>query len=314
METILNDVNPPALKKSYMNIIAGCLFAILAIRYGSYRYSANTTNILFAGYIIQAIFLFEKKRKPLACLGFGLGTIVGILRLVNDFNAESRISYLYVFKDFLYLIAYASAAALIIVILGKNITKAEKAQKIWFVPGIICTISVLIHAIGYPFNHLSRFFSMGIPTIIVEIIEAVAFFFTMYWFAYPNGAPKKAGNTNMELQDGYCGMVKHVLLLLFTGGIWMYIWVYKTTGYLNRAKGEEYCNPATKLLLFMFVPFYSIYWIYKSAQRIDKMANEKGIQSELSTLCLIMAIFLPLIALILMQDKINAIATTKGAL
>ena len=111
----------------------------------------------------------------------------------------------------------------------------------------------------------------------------------------------------MEKQDK-----ERVLLLLFTFGIWQLVWVYKTTGYLNQAKGEEYRSPTSKLLLYMFVPFYSIYWIYKSAQRIDKMAAEKGLNSELSTLCLILAIFIPFIALILMQDKINAIATANG--
>ncbi|MBQ4560082.1 MAG: SHOCT domain-containing protein [Tyzzerella sp.] len=57
----------------------------------------------------------------------------------------------------------------------------------------------------------------------------------------------------------------------------------------------------------MFVPFYSIYWTYKSAIRIDKLARTKGIQSDLSTLCLILAIFVPIIPPILMQDKVNAI-------
>lgn len=59
----------------------------------------------------------------------------------------------------------------------------------------------------------------------------------------------------------------------------------------------------------MFVPFYQIYWTYKTAQRIDKMALAKGLQSEMSTLCLILAIFVPIIPPILMQDKLNNIAT-----
>ena len=58
----------------------------------------------------------------------------------------------------------------------------------------------------------------------------------------------------------------------------------------------------------MFVPFYFIYWMYKNAQRLDKLAAQNGVASDLTTLCLILAIFVPIIPPILMQDKINAIA------
>ncbi|MCI8283868.1 MAG: hypothetical protein HFE90_01180 [Firmicutes bacterium] len=58
----------------------------------------------------------------------------------------------------------------------------------------------------------------------------------------------------------------------------------------------------------MFVPFYSIYWIYKSAQRVDKLARINGISSDLTTLCLVFAIFIGIIPPIILQDKINSIA------
>lgn len=111
----------------------------------------------------------------------------------------------------------------------------------------------------------------------------------------------------------YCGLTKHILLLLFTFGIWFMIWIYRITGYTNYVKDEEERNPTKKLLLCLFVPFYQIYWTYKTAQRIDKMAMAKGLQSDLSTLCLILAIFVPIIPPILMQDKLNAIATANNA-
>lgn len=111
----------------------------------------------------------------------------------------------------------------------------------------------------------------------------------------------------------YCGLTKHILLLLFTFGIWFLIWIYRITSYTNCVKDEEERNPTKKLLLCLFVPFYQIYWTYKTAQRIDKMAAAKGLQSDLSTLCLILAIFVPIIPPILMQDKLNAIATSKNA-
>jgi len=105
------------------------------------------------------------------------------------------------------------------------------------------------------------------------------------------------------------GIFGHVLLLLFTCGIWHMIWIYRVTRYLNCVPGEEYRNPATKLLLCMFVPFYSIYWVYKSAQRIDKLAANHDVVADLAVACLILEIFVSLIPPILMQDKINKIVS-----
>lgn len=104
------------------------------------------------------------------------------------------------------------------------------------------------------------------------------------------------------------GLFAHVLLLLFTCGVWQLIWIYRTTRYLNCVPGEDYRSPGAKLLLCMFVPFYSIYWVYKSAQRIDKLAMTVDVISDLTVVCLILEIFVPLIPPILMQDKINKIA------
>lgn len=146
-------------------------------------------------------------------------------------------------------------------------------------------------------------------------------FLAAMWIAYPEGLPKQTVSASAETgstaatatpaPEIYCGLVKHILLLLFTCGIWLYIWIYRVTGYTNDVEGEEYRNPTNKLLLCLFVPFYMIYWMYKTAQRLDKMAAAKNIPSDLSTLCLILAIFVPIIPPILMQDKLNDIVTGR---
>lgn len=122
-------------------------------------------------------------------------------------------------------------------------------------------------------------------------------------------APKKEGSA---ADPGmHIGLFAHVLLLLFTGGIWLAIWIYRTTCYLNCVPGEPYRNPGTKLLLCLLVPFYSIYWVYQSAQRIDKLAKTVYVTSDLTVVCLILEIFVPLIPPILMQDKINKIVAAS---
>ncbi|MBQ1820743.1 MAG: SHOCT domain-containing protein [Clostridia bacterium] len=67
------------------------------------------------------------------------------------------------------------------------------------------------------------------------------------------------------------------------------------------------------MLLCMFVPFYSIFWTYKTAQRIDTIAKTRGMSSEIATPCLVLAIFVGIVPPILMQDKINAIALNGNA-
>ncbi len=112
---------------------------------------------------------------------------------------------------------------------------------------------------------------------------------------------------NLENTKGYCSIAKHALLLIFTFGIWFWIWIYRTTQYLNEEDESSFRNPTTQLLLCIFVPFYYIYWIYKSAETIDKLAIERGLESDIKTLCLILAIFFYIISPIIMQDKINSI-------
>ena len=119
------------------------------------------------------------------------------------------------------------------------------------------------------------------------------------------------GSANQETYgEGYCGLGKHIVLCLFTFGIWALIWTYRTTKFLNQAPGAQQYNPTTKLLLCMFVPFYQIYWFYKHGQRIDAICKDKNLgMGDMATICLLLGIFIPLVAMILMQDRINTIAT-----
>lgn len=100
-----------------------------------------------------------------------------------------------------------------------------------------------------------------------------------------------------------------LIVCLFFVPFWMYLWIYKTTEYLNRLSDEAKRDPVSKLLLCLFIPFYSIYWTYISAQCIDKLAKEKGINSDLASTCLILSIFIGIVPPILMQQKINEIET-----
>ena len=196
------------------------------------------------------------------------------------------------------------------------------------VVAIIIDLLVLAGYATYGGYGVARFnlssFLMVISRIPMHVFHGGIFFALLPVFVallvtfisdYKSSQPPKEKtiytNQNTVSSEIYCGMAKHVLLLLFTFGIWYYMWIYRMTGYTNAAENEEYRNPTKKLLLCLFIPFYIIYWTYKTAQRVDKMAAAKGISSDMATLCLILAIFVPIIPPILLQDKMNNIATAN---
>ena len=180
-------------------------------------------------------------------------------------------------------------------------------------------------------------------TFFTDLILAAGFLFAAMYICYPDGLSKKSfafdnqshpyaennsfseggsdnmnntsGNTydnsynpyNVDIRQAYFSIIAHILLLLFTFGIWPLVWIYRTTKYLNCVPGEEYRNPTTKLLLCMFVPFYIWYWTYKTGQRVDKLSESKGMASDLAIICLLLAIFIGIIPPILLQDRINNI-------
>lgn len=142
--------------------------------------------------------------------------------------------------------------------------------------------------------------------IINYILHPISMLLIGLWIYNPIKSEKKNTDSNIS-SDYYVSLGKHICLLIFTFGIWQMIWIYKQTQFTNNANGEEERNPTTKLLLYLFIPFYSIYWTYKTAQRIDIIAEDNGCNSELSTVCLILAIFVGIVPPILMQDKVNEI-------
>lgn len=116
-------------------------------------------------------------------------------------------------------------------------------------------------------------------------------------------------NDYMNKRNNYLALridlVKHVLLLLLTFGIWQLIWVYKTTANLNAVPGSEQRDPVTKLLLYMFVPFYFIYWTYKTSLIVDAFSGNNGRPSDTATLNLILSLFVNIVPPILIQNSLN---------
>lgn len=113
--------------------------------------------------------------------------------------------------------------------------------------------------------------------------------------------------------EGYIGIVKLIILSIVTFGIYVYIWIYKTSrffdGYLNR---QGSFSPGVEVVLCLFVPFYFIYWIYKQTKAAGEAHRTRGNynDSELAIINLLLCIFgLSIVAYALLQDQINKLVT-----
>lgn len=297
------------------SLIAGILFVILALRQLVYLVRSLSWHfnifglIWFAAYACVAIALITRKSNTLTVTVFAVLAFISLVSLI-------RFPSLY---DLLAFLAYIGITAIAVVSLTDALTKYKKITKqIWFIPAVLYgTNAVYMLILHY-----------GVIQVLFCVLGAVGLLFSALWVASPDGLPKKeatyqaVGNTGTSVQatnvvettnEAYCSLVKHILLLLFTFGVWHCIWIYRMTRYTNAVQDEEPRNSTNKLLLCLFVPFYLIYWTYKTAQRVDKMAAAKGISSDMSTLCLILEIFVPIIPPVLLQDKMNNIVTAGDA-
>ena len=332
-------------KRPLTGIVGGSLFLILALRY-VYTF-IRSGSVSFWGFVwmvpfvLIAVGVFINKMTPLPVIGFAILTFLKLRGIVfgirggyaytvyhwSRYGDDYRFNILTMLPDLMILAAYVLALVFAVSLLMKS-PLGQKLQRLWFLPAGLYlgafVVTLLLHlffnvfGIGGQWEYSYNF--LRFVNFVWKLIEAAGFFTVCQWMAYPDGVPEKVRTTRknggtsvvkVSEDKAYCGLVKHILLLVFTFGIWYLIWIYRMTGYLNQVEDEEPRTPAYQLLLCMFVPFYSIYWVYKSAERIDKLAQAKGIQSDLTMLCLILSIFVAIIPPILMQEKVNTILTTE---
>lgn len=292
------------------------VYALLSLRqlFVLFRYFNLWSLLWLAAYVCISVCLFLDRRDVVALAGFG---VAGLISLFNLLDSGSVLSFV---SNLLSLAANGGLCFLVIVALTDWLPQCRPlAEKLWFVPSAAAAGQVVFQLIS-SLSSLIRWGYFGFS--LWQVFWAAAILLAAIWAVEPAGLPQPGGASASSGryvaaertvpvtadEDLRFNLVGHILLLLFTGGIWLYIWIYRVTKRLNRVPEEPERGPVAQLLLCMFVPFYFIYWIYKSAQRIDKLALSRGISSDSAMLCLILAIFVNIVPLILMQDKLNKIA------
>ena len=103
----------------------------------------------------------------------------------------------------------------------------------------------------------------------------------------------------------YTEMWVHVLLTFFLTVIWVPIWVYKTTKAVNKLDHSAERTPTGAMLLYMFIPFYWVFWQYTIANMLDDHAAKHGENADNGAIVLVFAFFLPIVNIFLIQHRLN---------
>lgn len=318
-------------------LISGILFVLMAIvrvvdligYRGTSVFTYLPSLLSIVGYVITAIALFmaNRARPKLLVIGFIIQAAVVFFTLINNLVVFDAVFDLAVFilTMLFELGAWVGAIMISVACLTERLPQDRAAvKKVWFVPAACYAVEEIIWWIWAAAHYRIRTSSF----VLDLLLNVLGLLLAMLWVVNSGAFAQKTANASDPGQPesaapasgaataestAYFNLGMHVVLLLLTFGVWYLIWIYRMTGYLNRVEDKQPRNPTNQLLLCIFVPFYTIWWVYQSAQRIDKLAAAKGIASDLSMLCLILAIFVGVVPPILMQDKINAIVTTDGA-
>ena len=98
-----------------------------------------------------------------------------------------------------------------------------------------------------------------------------------------------------------------VVLIFLTLGIYYYVWIYKTSKFINQRSGKDQFSPGAETALCLFVPFYFLYWLFKESKNIYEISLRQNINTgDLSVPNLILGLFgFSIIAVPLMQNQIN---------
>ncbi len=319
------------IDKSKKLFIASGVLAVLYAILPLIMYGSNYLDAIFNTYtdINTKVYAFSIFLEYISFLVFGtlcivrrnndtITTVLAVLPFL--FLLISQVSYISEMQYWPYSDLFVELLILVEFLLLPLISLTSRknpntAKALWIVTLVLSIISLLLDLplIATILRDLPYYLQNYWQHILVNLQYFISpAFVACFGKACIESSPVTEESKPLTLFDGYCDMTKHVLLLLFTFGIWQYIWIYRTTEYLNAAFDGQKRNPATKLLLCMFVPFYYIYWVYQSAKRIDALARQNGVASDISTVSTVLAVFIDFVPPILMQSKLNQICAGKG--
>lgn len=303
-------VNPTEKYISGISIALGLiklaitLFNVIS-NVGAFHNSLNAISALIS--VLVSVTLLSRKEKFISA-AFVINAVYSVVNsLMNDGT-----------HDVLYKSASVLSILFVVLTAVGYITANKKNGKMFSVSLIVLAIASFAFSCAYNYNSLINFVGYDVRSALIStfnvkiwtlpnLIVNIGLGVLINLKGNPLATYEIPENEYPTHNEMYVGMVKHILLQLFTFGIYNCIWIYKTTENLNTPEESPRQSGAKKLLLCIFVPFYILYWYYMQSKRLEAMMREKEMPgSDFAIITLLLAIFVPVVAAsILLQAKIN---------
>ncbi len=286
-----------------ISLFLGIRGLVASILYTAWSYNSIFAIVGMVLNIFAVVSLLSLNRK-LVGVSYAVYTVSCIASLaVRGFGVTSVIS----------MVAYAAIAFLCF---GGN-KRSSKALCISACLMFLIKDVLSLGSAAYNFHTVAEFtprnIIMSLISMLVSQIPSLLFHIGVCAVIYlkVNPLPDREVPENTVDKNGmYISLVKHILLTLFTFGIYDCIWVCRTTESLNCDAVNERQSGLRKLLLCVFVPFYRIYWYYAQSKRLENLMKNEGTGTEsFAVITLILAIFLPVaVPSAFLQMKVNEFA------
>ena len=235
------------------------------------------------------------------------GILIGILAV------SSMIQFAFDVQNFTALSVYPLLCAGMYILFMIGTLAGNRARKPCFI--ISCVLIV-----GIALYEMMLFFIIGatihsdvalasLPFLLADMLPFIAIVIALSIRREED--PEKESSYQELYSDS---IAKLVILTFVTLGIYGLVWKYRLMRNVRILSFEE-TNCTGEFLLFLFVPFYSLYWYATRGSRISEAARMQGRTVEnKGVMYLLLALFcFPIIADCIMQSDFNRLATGTGS-
>ena len=199
--------------------------------------------IIQFSFVALCISLLMKKRNFIVVGSFSIIAICMLYLAFRNLNAGDNFQIYWLSTKLAQFTAYIILALISLVFCEPQIIKSDLSKfanilkKLYFVPAIALIVNLFIPIIYYA---MQGFISAGFSNIIDKVLNIVGILLIAKWIVDPYKKEvavkeNQINDTTGEAinEEAYCSLGKHIVLCLFTFGIWYLIWIHRTTKHLT---------------------------------------------------------------------------------